>query len=198
MRRATLLISALAFFSTVVNGSEFIAKEKIFVPGYFVELSGKTGVPADVLYALAVQETNTKMNDKTARPWPYTINVGGKGDRYSSYSAMIAAAKDILASGRRSFDVGLFQVNWRWHSHRVDSLEQLGVPMNNGIIAAQILVEQYNIHKNWVVAAGRYHNPNNNNGYADKYSKQFLDKLKRIQSGEYQKSIVERSKLASN
>lgn len=194
--RMVLLFAAV--FHTSVNAETVNPKKVIHVPSYFIQLSQETKVPADILYALAVQETNSKMNDKTARPWPYTINLKGKAERYVSYKQLVARSKEIIDSGRRSFDVGLFQVNWRWHSHRVESIEELAHPWNNGLIAAQILIEQYRIHKNWVVAAGRYHNPNNNNGLADKYQAQYLDKLKRIQSGSYQKALVRKQELAMN
>ncbi|WP_122053714.1 transglycosylase SLT domain-containing protein [Vibrio sp. Evd11] len=187
-------IALIICFSNSVSAEN--KTKVIFVPVYFLELSEKTKVPADILYALAVQETNSRMNDRTVRPWPYTINVAGKAFRYENLGQLIAASNDLISEGKRSFDVGLFQVNWRWHSHRVDSIEQLAHPVNNGIVASQILIEQYNIYKNWAVAAGRYHNPNNNHGYADKYQKEFLDKLKRIQNGSYQKSLVDKYELA--
>lgn len=179
-----------AMFHTSVNAETTNNNKVIYVPTYFAQLSQKTNVPADILYALAAQETNSRMNDKTARPWPYTINVNGKSERYANYEQLVARSKEIIKSGKRSFDVGFFQVNWRWHSHRVASIEQLAHPEYNGLVAAQILIEQYRIHRNWVVAAGRYHSPSNNNGLADKYQSEFLDKLKRIQKGSYQKALV--------
>jgi hypothetical protein len=194
--KSVLLISVL--FHSSVSAENNSRKKLIYVPTYFIEISKITHVPADILYALAAQETNARMNDKTVRPWPYSINLDGKPERFASYEQLVARSKEIMESGRRSFDVGLFQVNWKWHSHRVNSIEELAHPTKNGLIASQILIEQYRIHKNWGVAAGRYHNPNNNNGLADKYQAEFLDKLKRIQNGSYQRALVNQNKLAMN
>lgn len=179
---------AIVFFLSlgVKNG---VAGEVILVPRYFNELSAKYDVPADVLYALAVKETNTRMTNQTVAPWPYTLNVNSKGYRYASYEDMIVAARKFMAQGIRSIDVGLFQVNWRWNGHRAESLEHLGIPSENGRIASEILKQYYAQHGDWVRAAGQYHNPANNDGRADRYARGFKKILKDIQSGEYQKNI---------
>jgi hypothetical protein len=183
---ALLLVSSM--------GAEFPAHAKqttqIYVPKYFVRLAEITHVPADILYALTVKESSTKMDNNTMSPWPWTINYAGRGYRYASYEDMIIAARHLLASGKTAFDIGVFQVNWKWNGHRAESLEDLGLPQRNGIIAAEIIKEQYKIHRDWIVAAGRYHNPSNRNGVAEKYSREYRRILKNIQSGKYQKSLV--------
>lgn len=182
MLRFKFLISvvAISFFSSAW------ANQQISVPSYFVSLSKHTNVPADILYALSVQETNTKMNNNGMSPWPYTINLKGRGYRYKNYESMMTAANQLVERGYSSFDIGPFQVNWKWHQHRVDSLASLGEPLTNGIIAAEILKEQFKLHGDWAVAAGRYHNPNNNRGLALKYEDGYREKLELIQSGKYQ------------
>lgn len=197
MKKRIIKTSLALIFLLGSHSATAELKNKVFVPNIFVELSAATKVPADILYALAVQESNTKMNNKTVQPWPFTIHDGKKGKRYANYEDMVGAANQLIANGQRSIDIGWFQVNWRWHGHRVKSVEELSVPWNNGIVASQILIEQYNKHKNWAIAAGRYHNPSNTDGLADKYQDQYLDKLKRIQNGSYQKTLVDRQLAAA-
>ncbi|MGR5296844.1 hypothetical protein ACPV5U_24520 [Vibrio mediterranei] len=129
------------------------------------------------------------MNNNTMSPWPFTINHKGIGKRYSSYEAMLFAIESLLDQGYTSIDIGPFQVNWYWHKHRVNSLEELSMPYKNGLVAAEILLEQYAIYGDWIQAAGRYHNPANNEGLADKYSKDFARHLESIQSGRYQRHL---------
>lgn len=184
-----VLCTTFFIISTLSFSFPAAATKDVLVPVFFVNLSKDTGVPADVLYALSVTETNTKMNNNTMSPWPFTINHKGIGKRYSSYEAMLSAVKSLIAQGYTSIDIGPFQVNWYWHKHRVDSLEELSMPYKNGLVAAEILLEQYTIYGNWIEAAGRYHNPANNDGHADKYSKNFSRHLESIQSGRYQRHL---------
>lgn len=186
MKKALLILC-------VLFGSPTFANNIIFVPKYFAELSRKTDVPADILYALAVKETNTKMNDRSVAPWPFTLNVKGIGYRYATYDEMVNAAYQFLHSGTRSIDIGLFQVNWLWNGHRAQSIEHLGHPAKNGTTAAEILTEHYQKYNDWAIAAGRYHNPANKNGRADAYEKEYREILAMIQSGEYQRNLLKKN-----
>lgn len=183
MRKSILLLSLLFHAPT-------FADNWIQVPKYFVGLSEETKVPADILYALAVKETNTKMSNRSVAPWPFTLNVKGKGYSYATYDEMVGAAYQFLDSGTRSIDIGLFQVNWLWNGHRASSIEDLGHPEKNGQVASEILLEHYLKHKDWAKAAGRYHNPANKNGRADAYEKEFRNILTMIQTGKYQKNLL--------
>ncbi|EKO3612268.1 transglycosylase SLT domain-containing protein [Vibrio metschnikovii] len=178
-----------AFFLSIIFclvASPQVSASYVTVPNYFVSISNKTSVPADILYALAAKETNVKMNNGTVAPWPFTLNVNGKGYWYASYEDMMAATHEFLNEGITSIDIGLFQVNWLWNGHRVQSIEELGEPKKNGLVAAQILLEHYQKHRDWAVAAGRYHNPANRDGRADRYAKEFSEFLTLIQRGQYQ------------
>lgn len=161
----------------------------ISVPRYFVNLSKQSSVPADILYALAVKETNTRMNNRSVAPWPFTLNVKGIGYRYANYDDMMLAVNGFLGRGTKSIDIGLFQVNWYWHGHRVSSVEELGNPVKNGLVAAEILLEHYLKYGDWSIAAGRYHNPANISGRADSYAAEYRKILHSIQSGSYQKKL---------
>lgn len=197
MKKFTLLAFASLTLIGSVGTCEAKAQSQIYVPKYFVQLSRDTNVPADILYALTVKESNTKMDNDTMSPWPFTINYKGKGYRYANYEQMILAARELLAKGHTAFDIGAFQVNWKWNGDRAESLEALGHPYKNGLVAAEILLEKYEQYGNWCVAAGRYHNPANKNGYADIYGKEYCRVLRNIQSGVYQKSLVNKIQTTS-
>lgn len=191
LRLFVIVLSLFVSSTQFVVGSE---TQAIQVPKYFVWLSQTTSVPADILYALSVKESNSKMNNNTVSPWPYTINYKGVAFRYEDYHSMITAAKRLLSEGKTAFDIGPFQVNWKWNGHRAESIEDLGNPHRNGIIASEILIEQYNKYGDWFLAAGRYHNPSNSNGHADKYTREFREMFLLIQSGEYQKKSLKTSR----
>lgn len=184
----TALLSCSLFGTAVASPTK-----QIYVPKYFVQLARDTSVPADILYALTVKESNTKMNNKTMAPWPFTINFRGKGYTYASYAEMITAARRLVKEGHTSFDIGAFQVNWKWNGHLANSLEELGEPYQNGIVAAKIIKGHYEKYGNWCTAAGRYHNPANKAGLADSYAADYCEILRSIQTGHYQRHLVSKT-----
>ncbi|WP_434339391.1 hypothetical protein [Motilimonas cestriensis] len=74
-------------------------------------------------------------------------------------------AKDYM------FDVGLGQVNWRWHRQRFDAdCNKAFIPTVNINKSAEILKEERLRSKTWLEAAGRYHHPSNKK-FAQRYRK---------------------------
>jgi len=149
-------------------------------PDFYVALSNKTEVPVDILLALASVETDVKLTNGDYLPWPYSINLNGNAERYSTSELMISRASQLVEQGVIHFDCGLFQVNWKWNGRvRANSLPEACNPESNGIIAATIIKEYFVSTGSWVEAAGKYHNPANKNGAADRYKKYFKIKLKK-------------------
>lgn len=162
--------------SLVIISSPLQAK----VPNYYINLSNKTNVPVDVLFALASNETNTELSNGKVLPWPYAINLNGIGENFSTSDAMLSRANELLQQGVIHFDCGLFQVNWKWNGrHRANGIAEACNPKSNGIIAATIIKEYYSKTGDWIESAGKYHNPSNANGAADRYKKGFIKKLER-------------------
>lgn len=114
------------------------------------------GVPAEVLHAVALTETGRQTGGKL-RPWPWAINREGKGHWFDSREEALAFAKASLAEGRRSFDVGCVQINYRWHGHAFPSLEDMFDPEWTATYAAQFLRTLYEERRSWSAAAGAYH-----------------------------------------
>ena len=114
------------------------------------------GVPVEVLHAVALNETGRKAEGRL-RPWPWAINRDGKGYWFDSYEEALAFAKQSLAEGRPSFDVGCVQINYRWHGHAFPSLEDMFDPEWTATYAAQFLRTLYEERGSWSEAAGAYH-----------------------------------------
>lgn len=114
------------------------------------------GVPPEVLHAVALTETGRKSNGRV-RPYPWAINREGKGYWFKSRDEAIAFARDSLAAGRESFDVGCVQINYRWHGHAFPSLEDMFDPEWTATYAAQFLRTLYEERSSWSEAAGAYH-----------------------------------------
>lgn len=118
--------------------------------------AARTGVPISVLKAIALTETG-RTRDGRARPWPWTVNMEGKGVWFDDRAAALAYATAHHDLGARSFDVGCFQINFKWHHDAFDSIDEMFEPAANALYAAGFLQQLYAETGDWELAAGAYH-----------------------------------------
>lgn len=116
----------------------------------------ETGVPASVLQAITRTETGRKRNGRML-PWPWTVNMEGKGMWFDTEDEARAYVFRNFKRGARSFDVGCFQINYKWHGQAFKSIEQMFEPLANARYAAKFLQELYAETGDWSDAAGAYH-----------------------------------------
>jgi hypothetical protein len=121
-----------------------------------VARAAKAGVPPAVLKAIALTETGRR-KDGRLRPWPWAVNREGQGYWFASREAALAFARRSLAEGRRSFDLGCFQINYHWHGHNFPSLEAMADPEIGADYAARFLRALHDEFGSWSAAAGAYH-----------------------------------------
>jgi len=114
------------------------------------------GVPEEVLHAISLTETGRPQGGRL-RPWPWAVNLEGQGHWFATRAEALAFAKHSLAEGRRSFDVGCFQINYKYHGHNFPSLEAMFQPEVGAAYAARFLGDLYRESGNWSTAAGAYH-----------------------------------------
>ena len=115
-----------------------------------------TGVPIDILLAISRVESGRRRNG-TFSPWPWTIDADGTGTFYDTEADAIAAATAHLTDGTRSFDIGCFQLNIRWHGQAFATFEEMFDPDRNATYAAQFLQRLYAEKGNWADAVSAYH-----------------------------------------
>ncbi|EOD1043657.1 TPA: lytic transglycosylase domain-containing protein [Pseudomonas aeruginosa] len=119
----------------------------------------QAGVPSPVLFAVALQESGTKLRGRLV-PWPWTLNVAGQSERYATRAEACAGLRRALARAPASrIDAGLGQVNLGYQAHRYSVPCELLDPYRNLAIAADILREQHLPGEDWLLAIGRYHRP---------------------------------------
>lgn len=129
-----------------------------------------TGVPVEVLQAVTRVETG-RSRDGRVEPWPWAVNVAGKGYWFDNEDAALAFAFRQVKSGARNFDVGCFQVNYRWHGEAFASVEDMFDPRSNALYAAQFLTELHREFGEWEGAVGAYHSRTRK--FADRYKARF-------------------------
>lgn len=129
------------------------------IPPAYEQAARDAGVPAAVLYALALQESAVNLNGRL-RPWPWTLNVAGQPLRFARQTSACQALRLVLRdTDPRRVDIGLGQINWGYHRQRFASPCAALDPYRNLAVAAALLQGHYRASGDWVLAAGRYHRP---------------------------------------
>ncbi|ECB3300477.1 lytic transglycosylase domain-containing protein [Salmonella enterica subsp. enterica serovar Newport] len=162
--RGILTVSAILLAgTTIVFSGQSTAKPLLVgytVPEGYRRVAKKYGVPAEALYSVSLAETS-RLFPQGERPWPWTLNVAGKGYRYATrdeaYQALLGFMQHYPL---RRIDVGITQINLGWNGTFFHSYREALEPYTNLSAAAQILRHCYDMSPgSWLQAAGCYHHP---------------------------------------
>jgi len=158
----------------------------VAIPEAYLQAARQHDVPPDLLYAVALTESSKQL-EHGIRPWPWTLNIAGKGHYFASRKE----ACDALFRAQfetRVIDVGIAQLNMRWQpqlfgagNRFVDPCDALD-PYANLEEAAGLLREHYDVSGDWLSAAGRYHRPAGGEPAA-RYRRAVAANLERIPDG---------------
>ncbi|NOV30642.1 transglycosylase SLT domain-containing protein [Methylomonas sp. ZR1] len=94
-----------------------------------------------ILYAVALTESRKNDGQNRVIPSPWAINNAGNAFIPGSQQEAEALLYQLMDQGKRNIDIGIMQVNLRWHGHRVAKPEQLLIPTTNLEIGASVLSE---------------------------------------------------------
>ncbi|MDF7679921.1 transglycosylase SLT domain-containing protein [Enterobacteriaceae bacterium ESL0689] len=157
----------------ILSGSGRVLVAKEIIPEGYIRVAVTHGIPPEVLYSVSLTETamtpqtiaavvrqQTNLPERT-RPWPWTINVAGKGYRYASRLQAWQALQVFMSRyPLKRIDVGLAQVNLGWNGHHFSSTWGAFDPYINLNVAATLLRECWDRKPgSWLDAAGCYHHP---------------------------------------
>lgn len=142
--------------------------------GAAAQAAQRYGIPVAVMQALTLTETGRKM-DGRMRPWPWTVNVGGKGYWFDTRMDAIAFVETKIPKNVRSYDLGCFQINFRWHGEGFASKSDMFDPILNADYAARFLRSLLPEFRTWRRAAGAYHSRTPK--FADRYERIFSQHL---------------------
>ena len=121
-----------------------------------ITAANNAAMPPDVLLALTLVETGRNRSG-SFDPWPWTVNMEGKGYWFGTRDEAVDFVAQSYATGARSFDIGYFQINHRWHGEAFTSFDQMFEPLENATYAAQFMSSLYEEGGSWSWAAGAYH-----------------------------------------
>lgn len=111
-----------------------------------------------LLYSVALAES-ARGADSGLQPWPYTLRVLTEAGFYGKSREEAARQLEAYLAKHGSVDIGIMQVNTRWHGHRVEDVTQLLDPSVGLRVGAEILREAIDSAPgDLVLGVGRYHN----------------------------------------
>nr|WP_281278394.1 transglycosylase SLT domain-containing protein [Sulfitobacter sabulilitoris] len=137
--------------------------------------SRESGVPLTVLRAITRTETGRRHHGKL-QPWAWTVNMEGTGVWFDDEFAARAYVFKHFKRGARSFDIGCFQINYKWHSQAFASIEEMFDPIPNARYAAKFLTTLYDELGDWSKAAGAYHSR------TEKYAQTYIARFDAIRA----------------
>jgi hypothetical protein len=152
------------------------------VPPGYVLIANELGIPAALLYGVALQESMMQFGESQARrplPWPWTLNIAGTPVRFASRSAAEERLRSSLRVGVDSVDIGPMGINWHYHKDRLISVERSLEPYWNLRVGAGLLAGHFVDCNDWSEAVGRYHSPGNK-AHAASYSASVFARLRRL------------------
>ncbi|MEO1775309.1 MAG: lytic transglycosylase domain-containing protein [Pseudomonadota bacterium] len=114
------------------------------------------GVPEPLMRAIAMVETGRRV-EGTVTAWPWSLNVEGAGQFLPNRAALEQAVSRLAQTRRTSFDVGCFQINYRWHGDAFSTAAAMVDPRQNARYAARFLASLASESGDWLTAAGHYH-----------------------------------------
>jgi hypothetical protein len=118
----------------------------------FTLVGAETGVSPTILAAIALKESA-----RNKKPWPWTLNVHGKGYFYNTRQETYEALQRFQHAGFTSIDVGPMQVNIKFNGRYFASTWDATDPKTNIQVAAEILKKNYNSTGSVESAIAHYH-----------------------------------------
>lgn len=123
----------------------------------------KHSIPSGLLLALVKTESNLN---------PLALNIKGKSLFFNDKEKAIKAINKSIASGVVSIDIGLAQINYRWHGENFTSVDSMLSPELNINYAAELLGKLKLTHGDWHKALRHYHSANS--VHNQKYSRKVV------------------------
>ncbi len=135
--------------------------------GNIDELIDKTeqdyAIPSGLLKSIARVESSNK---------PYALNIAGRPTIADSKEEAASIVRFYQNAGITNIDLGIAQINLRWHGKHFSSISEMLEPKSNLEYAAKLLNELYLKHGSWCKAVRHYHSANPD--YHRKYSRKVL------------------------
>ena len=110
-----------------------------------------------LLYSIALTESGIEIEHGRISPWPFTFRAHDARYYADDMDEAVETLKMFVEKYGDRVDVGMGQINLKWHAHRVNEKAQLLDPATNLSVMAQILKETMASTEDMHLGIGRYH-----------------------------------------
>lgn len=116
-------------------------------------------IPKGLLLAVAKTESNLEA---------YALNISGRPHLFKDKNIASQTIRRALDEGITNIDIGVAQINYKWHGHKFSSIDDMLSPEVNIKYAAKLLAKLKQQHGNWHRAIRIYHSskPKHNRQYS--------------------------------
>jgi hypothetical protein len=144
--------------SSFASNEQDIFYNKKYVASLITRAEKSYQIPRGLLAAIAKTESGMRA---------YALNIGGREINAESVFEAKEIIQNHIDSGGSNIDIGVMQINWRWHGGRFNNIWDILSPERNVNYAARLLKSLHKQHGNWDKAVRYYHsaNPEHNNRY---------------------------------
>ncbi|MDR1475544.1 MAG: transglycosylase SLT domain-containing protein [Holosporales bacterium] len=156
----------------------------------FIKAEKKYNIPPYLLRAISAVESGRRRTS-THDVYPWTVCINGHGYFCANKTAAVEKIKNLKERGENNVDVGLMQINLRYHGCRFMSVSDMIDPVKNVDFAARHLKQLYRRTGSWQSAVALYHS--SNTGYSTPYKNKVftvLDKIKNSARAKYRHGAV--------
>ena len=166
------------------------SKEHLKCSQFFSKYERQYLLPSRLLKAIAMQESGKWNKDYQKKvPWPWTMNVRGKGYYFDSKAEAMKKFQHYRSQGIKSIDVGCMQVNMKYHGSHFNNYNQAFDPEYNIRYSAILLRKLYKKYGSWKVAVANYHAGSNRSAERKARGKRYSQKVLKYWKDEIQEMI---------
>lgn len=145
---AILFLSIFILWNTCAYATDTPSSKGYWLKKYIAAVEQKNRIPSGLLSAIAGVESDFN---------PYAVNIAGKTVIASNQEEAAKTIKNALNSGITNIDIGIAQINYRWHGDNFKNIEEMINPVTNIEYAAKLLSSLFKQHKTWHKALRYYH-----------------------------------------
>ena len=158
---AILFLSIFILWNTCAYATDTPSSKGYWLKKYIAAVEQKNRIPSGLLSAIAGVESDFN---------PYAVNIAGKTVIASNQEEAAKTIRHAINSGITNIDIGIAQINYRWHGDNFKNIEEMINPVTNIEYAAKLLSSLFKQHKTWHKAIRHYHsaNPDNHRRYSRK------------------------------
>lgn len=124
----------------------------------FEKAGNKHGVDPVLLYSVALAESASGRGQGLISPWPWALRTQNVPFYAKTAAQAKAKLRELQEQHGKLIDVGIMQVNIKWHGHRVASPYDLLDAETNVMVGAAVLAEAIrSVPNDLELGIGRYH-----------------------------------------